>query len=75
MMDKKIKVLYTSEFGSLAGGGQQSLLLLLDFLDQDRYQSVLVSREEGKLLEEARTRRIPVKVIVPRLKLVSIVVK
>jgi glycosyltransferase involved in cell wall biosynthesis len=53
-MSKKIKILYTSVFGGLTGGGQQSILLLLKHLDREKYQPVLVSSEGGELCEAAK---------------------
>ncbi len=57
-MSKKIKVLYTSELGSLTSGGQRSLLLLLDRLDREKYQPILISREDGDLPRETKAKGI-----------------
>ena len=51
---EKSNILYISSFGSLRGGGQRSLLLLLKYLDRDRFVPYLIVPEAGELQDEAQ---------------------
>jgi len=64
-MKSKIKILLTSEYGHLTGGGQRSILLLLERLDREKYDPVLLCREGGELLKEAEARGIETRIIEP----------
>ena len=52
-MEEKKNILYISSFPSLQGGGQRSLLLLLEYLDRERYTPYLLAPCEGELTEAA----------------------
>jgi glycosyltransferase involved in cell wall biosynthesis len=54
MSNHKTNILYTSSFGSLKGGGQRSLLLLLQCLDRQKFNPFLMVPEEDDLAQEAR---------------------
>ena len=46
---RKINILYISSFPDLQGGGQRSLLLLIDNLDKNRFKPVVIVPQEGPL--------------------------
>jgi glycosyltransferase involved in cell wall biosynthesis len=48
-MEKISKILYTSCFSSLQGGGQRSTLLLIQYLDKSQYAPFLVVPHQGQL--------------------------
>ncbi|MBU2645558.1 glycosyltransferase family 4 protein [bacterium] len=52
-MEEKKNILYISSFPSLQGGGQRSLLLLLEYLDRESYTPYLMAPCEGELTEAA----------------------
>jgi glycosyltransferase involved in cell wall biosynthesis len=52
--NSKTNILFTSEYGSLSGGGQQSILLLLRKLPSTKFTCFLNAPEEGSLIEEAK---------------------
>jgi len=52
-MEERKNILYISSFPSLKGGGQRSLLLLLEYLDRERYTPYLLVPCEGELAEAA----------------------
>jgi len=58
--NKKYNILYTSSFGSLKGGGQRSLLLLLKNLDKEKYNPYLLVPESGELSDAAKALAIKV---------------
>ena len=63
------RVLYITPFGSLQGGGQRSLYLLLKYLDKERFKAFLIVPDKDELYEEAE--KLGVKVFVlafPRLR-------
>ncbi len=51
----RTRVLFVSGYADLAGGGQASLLLLLKFLDRDRFIPLLLCPDEGEVADRART--------------------
>jgi len=53
-MEKKYNVLYTSMSGEMIGGGQKSLLLLLERLNRERYRPFLICSNQGSLVERAK---------------------
>jgi glycosyltransferase involved in cell wall biosynthesis len=53
MQDNKVNILYISSFGSLKGGGQRSLLLLIKYLDQKIFTPFLIVPDEDELAQEA----------------------
>jgi glycosyltransferase involved in cell wall biosynthesis len=48
------RVLYVSGYADVAGGGQVSLLLLLKFLDRERFLPMLLCPSEGEVARRAR---------------------
>ncbi len=46
---QKHNILFTSCFGTLKGGGQRSLLLILKYLDRQRFRPLVAVPEEGEL--------------------------
>ncbi|MBU4305397.1 MAG: glycosyltransferase [Candidatus Omnitrophica bacterium] len=59
----KYNILYISSFGSLQGGGQRSLLLLLKYLNRDIFAPLLIVPQEGELSQSARDLNIKVFVL------------
>lgn len=53
MQEKKHNILFTSCFASLKGGGQRSLLLLIKYLNKDKFSPFLIVPCYGELSEEA----------------------
>ncbi len=47
----KIKVLYTTSHGNMYGGGQKSLYLLIKNIDKKRFIPILLSPENGSLID------------------------
>jgi L-malate glycosyltransferase len=63
------KILFLSNYGSVRGGGEISLMLLLRELDRARYQPVLAIPESGDLESEAERLGIPCRVVeIPKIK-------
>lgn len=52
-MAKRHNVLYTSMSGDMMGGGQKSLLLLLERLDREKYRPFLICPKYGSLVKKA----------------------
>jgi glycosyltransferase involved in cell wall biosynthesis len=74
MQKSMITILYSSLSGDLVGGGQQSLLLYLKYIDRKRFKPVLVCPSEGKLILAARNLGIETAFVpMPSLKHFSIV--
>lgn len=48
MQEKKYNLLFISSFASLKGGGQRSLLLLLKYLNKDKFLPIVIVPEEGE---------------------------
>ena len=46
-------ILYISSFGSLKGGGQRSLYLLIKYLDKEKFAAFLIVPDKYELYEEA----------------------
>ena len=61
--DGKKRVLYVSGYADVAGGGQVSLLLLLKFLDRERYLPMLLCPSEGEVARRARDLGVEVHVL------------
>lgn len=57
------KILYLSNSGSIGGGGEISLTLLLRGLDRTRFSPTLVLPERGRLEDVARALDIPVRIV------------
>jgi len=73
MSSKKINILYSSQSGDMIGGGQKSLLLLLERLDRNRINPFLVCASDGDLMQRARALDIETAVIpAPVLKKISL---
>ena len=53
-MGVKRNILLVSRFGSLQGGGQRSILLLLKNIDRQRFNPLLLCSENGPLADAAR---------------------
>ena len=65
----KQKVLFVSAFGSVSGGGEISLMTLLQKLDRQRFEPILMLPEPGDLEKAASDIDIPVLLFpMPRLK-------
>ena len=62
MKTGKSNILYISSFGDLRGGGQRSLLLLIKYLDREKFTPFLVVPCEGDLSQEAQ--KIGVKIFI-----------
>jgi glycosyltransferase involved in cell wall biosynthesis len=60
---KKHNILYTSLSGQMLGGGQRSLLLLLERLDRKKFTPFLVCPSEGGLTEKAVKQGIETQII------------
>jgi len=66
-------ILYLSSSGELKGGGQRSLLLLLERLNRGRFNPFLLCQSDGELVEEARKLQIETSVVpFPSLKKLSL---
>ncbi|MFH1459648.1 MAG: glycosyltransferase [Candidatus Omnitrophota bacterium] len=73
MENKKINILFMSSFGSLQGGGQRSLLLLLKYLDKSKFTSFVAVPDSGELSEAVSGLGVKVFVIsLPRLRSLNI---
>ena len=73
MSSKKINILYSSQSGDMIGGGQKSLLLLLERLDRNRINPFLVCPSDGDLMQRAKALDIETAVIpAPVLKKISL---
>ena len=51
---KSFKILYTTSFGHMMGGGQWSLYYLIKHLNKDIFHPVVLCPEEGELAEKMR---------------------
>ncbi len=60
---KRYNLLFTSLSGQMVGGGQKSLLLLLERLDKTKFKPFLVCPAEGGLVEKAEKLGIETKII------------
>jgi glycosyltransferase involved in cell wall biosynthesis len=60
---KQHNILFTSLSGQMLGGGQRSLLLLLERLDRKKFEPLLVCPSEGKLVEEAEKQGVETQII------------
>lgn len=70
---KQHTILFTSLSGQMLGGGQRSLLLLLERLDRRKYNPFLVCPSEGDLIQKAKKLDIETAVIkMPRIKSLNI---
>lgn len=54
IIDHKLSICFTSHFGSLSGGGQRSLLYMLNGIDRSKFRPFLIAPEEGALVEAAK---------------------
>src|SRR5512135_1638740 len=73
MIRPKIKILFITCFGDLRGGGQRSLLLLLERLDRGRFDPVLVVPDPGELKDAAARMGIDVVIMsFPRIRSLAI---
>ncbi len=70
---KQPTILFTSLSGQMLGGGQRSLLLLLERLDRKRYNPFLVCPSQGGLIQKAQKLDIETAVVkMPRIKSLNI---
>lgn len=53
MSEKQYRILFSSISGQMVGGGQRSLLLLLEGLDRNRYKPFLICPDNGDLSKSA----------------------
>ena len=60
---KQHNILFTSLSGQMLGGGQRSLLLLLERLDRKKFKPFLVCPSEGGLVEKAEKQDIETEII------------
>lgn len=58
--ENMIRVLLTSAFGSMQGGGQRSIYLLIKHLNRKRIDPCLLVPEDGELAEKVRLLKVPV---------------
>ena len=59
----KYRILYTSSFADMVGGGQKSLFLLLKALDAERFEPILVLPRPGTLVGAAHALHIETEIV------------
>ncbi|MDP2939657.1 MAG: glycosyltransferase [Candidatus Omnitrophota bacterium] len=59
----RFNILYVENFGDIIGGGQISLLNLLERLDKEKFEPIVVCPTEGSLVKRLKELNIEVKII------------